>query len=79
MIEFANEFPIEYAQSIIVQQSNSKNGALKFIDYGVQRQQNEANNDFTKLNTTDINQEPLDDPTTGPGALVAQGDGTDVY
>jgi len=67
IIENANEFPIEYAQSALMTQSNNKNGALKFIDYGVQRLQNTANNDFTRPAddlTSTSNEEKLSDKDT---------------
>ena len=47
-LEQANQHPVEYASSIIINQPNSKNGPLKDIDYGVQRAEIGANNDFTR-------------------------------
>ena len=44
----ANKHPIEYAQSIIINQTKNKDGPLRFVDYGVQEQQLAQSNDFTR-------------------------------
>ena len=80
VIENANEFPIEYAQSVLIVQSNNKNGPLKFIDYGIQRQQNEASNDFTKP-STEVSSPPSAEqqPEVHDGEMPGPGGGTYVY
>ena len=47
-LEEANQYPAEYANSILIIQPNNKNGPLKAVDYGIQRAEISANNDFTK-------------------------------
>ena len=60
----ANEFPIEYAQSIIINQPGGKNGPLKFVDYGVQQSQLQESNDFTRPSDDRARREQ--NRTTGP-------------